>query len=112
MLQVFCSPSRYTQGRNATAQLGSEIRNLGLNGPALIIAGRSAVSLLSETWKASLGSAGIPFTTFAFRGECSVSEIERGKAAALNIRARIIVGAGGGKVLDTARAVASDLMLP
>ena len=36
----------------------------------------------------------------------------RGDAAARRIGARIIVGAGGGKVLDTARAVAADLMLP
>ena len=39
-------------------------------------------------------------------------EIERGKAAARQSDARIIIGAGGGKVLDTARAVASDLNLP
>jgi glycerol dehydrogenase len=112
MLQVFCAPSRYTQGRNATARLGDEIGKLGLSGPALIIGGRSAIVLLSAAWKASLGEAGIPFTIFSFRGECSMTEIERGKAAAKEIGARIVVGAGGGKVLDTARAVASDLMLP
>lgn len=112
MLQVFCAPSRYTQGRNATARLGEEISNLGLTGPALIVAGRSAVSLLSGAWRASLGDAGIPYTVFDFRGECSLSEIERGKGAATDTSARVIIGAGGGKVLDTARAIASDLMLP
>jgi glycerol dehydrogenase len=112
MLQVFCSPSRYTQGKNATTQLGEEIRNLGLEGPALIIAGRSAISLLSGVWKTSFGDAGVAYTVLPFGGECSASEIERGNAAAHRIAARIIVGAGGGKVLDTARAVASDLILP
>ena len=112
MLQVFCSPSRYTQGKNATARLGEEIRNLGLEGPALILAGRSAVSLLSGIWKNSLGDAGIAYTVLAFGGECSASEIERGNEAARSIGARVVVGAGGGKVLDTARAVASDLVLP
>jgi len=112
MLQVFCAPGRYTQGRDATARLGEEISTLGLQGAALIVGGRSAISMLSDRWKTSLGDAGIPFTVLAFGGECSASEIERGKAAAREIGARIIVGAGGGKVLDTARAVASDLMLP
>jgi glycerol dehydrogenase len=112
MVQVFCSPSRYTQGKNATTQLGQEIRNLGLEGPALIIAGRTAISLLSDIWSESLGDTGIAYTVFTFAGECSASEIERGKAAAQSIHARVIVGAGGGKVLDTARAVASDLALP
>src|ERR1700679_3298671 len=112
MLQVFCAPSRYTQGRNATALLGEEIRNLGLAGPALIVAGRSAISLLSAVWRASLGDSGIPYAIFDFRGECSLTEIERGKAAARETGARIVIGAGGGKVLDTARAIASDLALP
>jgi glycerol dehydrogenase len=112
MLQVFCAPSRYTQGRNATARLGDEIANLGLDGPVLIVGGRSAVSLLSGVWKTSLGNAGIEFTIFNFRGECSLNEIERGKAAARATGARVVVGAGGGKVLDTARAIASDLKLP
>jgi glycerol dehydrogenase len=49
MLSVFCSPSRYTQGKNATASLGHEMAGLGLEGPALIVAGRSAISLLSES---------------------------------------------------------------
>ena len=112
MLSVFCSPSRYTQGRNATASLGQEIVNLGLEGPALIIAGKSAIALLSAVWQSSLEAAGLTHSIFRFGGECSHSEIERGKWAARQSEARIIIGAGGGKVLDTARAVASDLKLP
>ncbi len=41
-----------------------------------------------------------------------MSEIERVKAAAREHRARTIIGAGGGKVLDTARAAADGLRLP
>ena len=55
MLTVFCSPSRYTQGRNATLSLGKEMLTLGLRGPALIVAGNSAIRLLSDTWRLSLG---------------------------------------------------------
>jgi len=112
MLSVFCSPSRYTQGRNATASLGEEIVKLGLEGPALIIAGKRAIALLSGTWQSSLTAAGLAHSIFHFGGECSLSEIKRGKAAAERAGARVIIGAGGGKVLDTARAVAADLKLP
>lgn len=112
MLKVFCSPTRYTQGPHATAQLGSEILNLGLNGPALIVAGRSAIRLLSETWAKTFADAGMPYQVFPFAGECTAAEIRRGCEAARNASAKVVIGAGGGKVLDTARAIASDLSLP
>jgi glycerol dehydrogenase len=112
MLSVFCSPSRYTQGKNATAALGREMAGLGLRGPALIVAGKSAARLLSPTWAQTLGEAGIAHAVHPFGGECSLAEVERVKAAAGQHRARAVVGAGGGKVLDTARAAAADLDLP
>lgn len=112
MLKVFCSPSRYTQGPNATASLGEEIVNLGLSGPALIVAGRSAARLLEPIWQEALASSGIDFRIFHFNGECTSAEIARGVEAGRAMGARLIIGAGGGKVLDTSRAVASDLGLP
>jgi glycerol dehydrogenase len=85
---------------------------LGMEGPALIVAGRSARSLLSEVWRTSLGEVGIAYHVHAFGGECSASEIERVKGAVREATARVIIGAGGGKVLDTARAAAADFNLP
>lgn len=112
MLKVFCSPVRYTQGPNSTAQLGAEMRTLGLDGPALIVAGRSALRLLSETWAATFAEANLHHRVFPFAGECTSAEIRRGVQAARDAQAKVIIGAGGGKVLDTARAIAADLSLP
>lgn len=112
MLKVFCAPARYTQGPDATEQLGSEMSNLGLEGPALIVAGRSAIRLLSDTWEKTFWDAGITHQIFRFAGECTAAEIRRGGQAARDAGARVIIGAGGGKVLDTARAIAADLSLP
>src|SRR5436190_1937112 len=112
MLSVFSCPSRYTQGRNATEFLGQEMTGLGLQGPALILAGRSARSMLAEAWRRTLGGAGISYGIHPFGGECSLAEIERVKAAAKACKARVIVAAGGGKALDTGRATAADLDLP
>src|SRR5262249_28311448 len=111
-LAVFCSPSRYTQGKNATASLGSELLGLGLRGPALLVAGRSARRLLSSTWQTTFSEARIEQAVHPFGGECSLDEIERGKSAARPPQAPVLVGGGGGKVLDTARAAAADLDLP
>lgn len=112
MLKVFCAPARYTQGPRATEQLGTEIRTLGLDGPVLIVAGRSAVGQLSETWSRTFAAVEMSHAVFPFGGECTASEIRRGCQAAREADARVVVGAGGGKVLDTARAIASDLSLP
>lgn len=112
MLAVFCSPSRYTQGKNATAVLGAEMAGLGLSGPALLVGGRSAIRLLTDTWQRTFAEAGIAYAVHAFSGECCLAEIERVKKAAQQNKSRVIVGAGGGKVLDTARAAAADLDLP
>jgi len=85
---------------------------LGLQGPALIIAGRSARRLLESVWSETLGDSGFEYSVYDFGGECSRAEIERGKVAAQKARARVVIGAGGGKLLDAARAVAADLVLP
>jgi glycerol dehydrogenase len=112
MLSVFCSPTRYTQGRHATQSLGAEMARLGLPRQALIVAGRSARGLLFDTWQTTLGDAGYTWTLHTFGGECSHAEISRIVQAAREARAGVIIGAGGGKVLDAARAAAADLDLP
>src|SRR6476660_6178205 len=109
MLSIFCSPSRYTQGKNATAVLGAEMAGLGLSGPALIVGSRSPIRLLADTWKGTFTEAGIAYAVHVFGGECSLAEIERIKQVAKQHKSQVIIGAGGGKVLDAARAVAADL---
>ncbi|MDX1982480.1 MAG: glycerol dehydrogenase [Bryobacteraceae bacterium] len=112
MLSVFCSPCRYTQGRNATESLGVEMAALGLAGPVVVVASRSAIRLLSDTWRVAFGDSGFRYQVHAFGGECSHAEIARIIGAAREAGAGTIIGAGGGKVLDAARAAAADLHLP
>lgn len=112
MLSVFSCPSRYTQGPSATSRLGAEIASLGLSGPLLLVATPSAIPLLTGTWRESLGGSAMEFTVVRFGGECTQLEIGRVEAAARLAGARVVVGVGGGKVLDTARAAAAGLGLP
>lgn len=112
MLSVFCSPSRYVQGRNATGQLPAELKRLGIGGRCLIIASPTAFRLLNDLWQDAFAASGIPFDVVLFKGECSRVEIERLIAEARQKGAETLVGAGGGKVLDTVRAVAGALHKP
>ena len=78
----------------------------------MIVAGRSAIRLLSETWGKTFAEVGMSHEVLRFAGECTAAEIRRGCQAARAMKARVVIGAGGGKVLDTVRAIAADLSLP
>ncbi|MBF6166695.1 glycerol dehydrogenase [Streptomyces gardneri] len=112
MLSVFSSPGHYVQGRDATAALGAEMTRLGIGGPVLIVAGSSAFRLLADTWERSLTDAKIAYSVQLSGGECSRAEIARIAHAVAESGSTVVLGAGGGKVLDAARAVADDLDLP
>ncbi len=78
----------------------------------MILAGRSAKALLETVWATALGDSGYTYAIHDFSGECSHTEIARIVDAARAMKAATIIGAGGGKVLDSARAAAADLGLP
>lgn len=110
MLSVFCSPSRYVQGRDATQSLGEHLAHVGLTGPALIIASPRTQARLSDAWARAF--AGREYAVHTFGGECTQAEIDAGVEAARTHSATVIVGAGGGKTLDTSRAVAAGVGVP
>ncbi|MFI9508786.1 glycerol dehydrogenase [Nocardia sp. NPDC052566] len=112
MLSVFSSPGHYVQGRDATAALGAELTRLGIGGPIMIVAGASAHRLLADAWERSLSEAKIEYAVHRSGGECTRAEIATITEAAQNAGSAAILGAGGGKVLDAARAVAEDLDVP
>lgn len=112
MYAIFCSPSRYTQGPDATQALGAELSTLRLSGPVLVVTSRSPRARLEPTWRSSLGGAGYVMHLHEVVGECTHAEIARIAAAATAAGCGVIVGAGGGKVLDAARAAAVQLQLP
>ncbi len=111
MAEVFAGPSRYVQGPGVAGALAAEITQLGLEGPVFVLAGASAIRQLGAIWEQSLKRAGFVPTIHPFGGECSRREIAAVAAVARRLSARTIVGAGGGKAIDTARAVAAELDL-
>lgn len=102
MTQTAIFPGRYVQGEGVVERLGDEVMRLGNS--ALIVAGGTAAKKIVpdciDKWQATLQAH-----VESFGGECSEPEIERLCAKASEKQCDVIVGIGGGKVIDTAKAV-------
>lgn len=106
MTTSFKSPAAYVQGRGVTDELGDRIEQLGET--ALVIGDEVVLGIVEDTVRESLEESGVEPVVEEFGGECSMQEIERIAEIAENAGADVIVGAGGGKALDTAKAVKAE----
>jgi glycerol dehydrogenase len=104
---MFASPAKYVQGRGVTADVGEYAASLGSS--ALLLADQFVLDMVAAPVTESLEASGVEVTTEEFGGECSTNEIERLRGIVEDVGADIVVGAGGGKVLDTAKAVREEL---
>ena len=111
-MQVFCSPLRYVQGVSASNQLAQQMDAVGMKPPVLMVASKSARVQGEKAWQESMKLKGWEFSIIDFSGECTPGEIDSVVAKARFLRVGSLVGAGGGKVLDTARAAANICDVP
>lgn len=101
-------PGRYLQGPGCIARLGQEIAGFGAR--ALVVLDGGVFDLLRDKVLTASGEAEVHLLRHG--GECSEAEINRIRKEALAFGAEVIVGIGGGKALDTTKAVADDVGKP
>ena len=110
MDKIIISPSKYVQGANALNSIGEYVKPLGQK--ALAIADDFVTGLVGAQVTESFATAECNLVLEKFNGECSRPEIERLIALAEANNSDVIIGIGGGKTLDTAKAIAFYCDLP
>ena len=108
MIRATIFPGRYVQGPDALKALGRELKRFGDN--AFVIADPFVFEKIIPSIKASLLKE-VSAEIIEFNGECSDEEIDRLSAIAKG-KTEVLVDIGGGKALDTAKAVAHNLKIP
>lgn len=107
---IFSSPRKYVQGAGVLDELGQYVAELGSH--AFLVADEIVWKLIGERARQTLKASGIEFHYQQFNGEASGNEITRLTKLAQEQGCDIVVGLGGGKTLDTVKAVADELKQP
>ena len=100
MTRTMTSPSKFILGNGELKNLGKYISQLGSK--AMIVAHPDDYARVEDILKPALVE--VPFTHVAFGGESCDKEINRIVKLAEEEKADVVIGLGGGKALDTAKA--------
>ncbi|TVY01879.1 iron-containing alcohol dehydrogenase family protein [Paenibacillus cremeus] len=103
------SPNAYIHEPGILHKAGEWIVKFGHS--VFIVTGEKSWDSCGRTLIDSLESEGVRYSVEKYRGECSYEEVARLKELAAG-EPELICGVGGGKVLDTAKALANDLGKP
>lgn len=110
MDKIIISPSKYVQGPNVIDNLGVYVKPLG--NTAIVLADDFVTQMVKRPVTESFAKQGINGIFSFFGGECCHQEIDRLTDIAREQKVETVVGIGGGKVLDTAKAVAAEMHCP
>jgi glycerol dehydrogenase len=104
------SPGKYVQGRGEIENLERYLSKLGNN--ALILIDPFLFKELKEKIEDKFSSEGPGLVFSKFGGEISRDEINRITDVSKKENCNVVVGIGGGKTMDTAKAVSNNIQSP
>ncbi len=110
MANIMKTPGKYIQGAGELKNLGTHVKKMGTN--FLILLSKRNYGELGEMLQASLTDAGYTCKFELFNGECSLEEINRVTEIGKEAGCDAVVAVGGGKAIDTGKAVGTYMDVP
>jgi glycerol dehydrogenase len=110
MAKILISPGKYVQGSGEISKLGEYTVQLGKK--ALVLISESGYKRTGSQIEESFHKTEVQLGFEYFNGECSKTEVNRLRSIVSENNYDILIGVGGGKIFDTAKAVAYYEKLP
>lgn len=110
MHKILKSPAKYVQGPGVLKELDRYLEGMGTR--LLILVSRSGLGRISPSLETCFAGKDFALDYVLFEGECSQGQIASFSAAAREKGSTAVLGVGGGKILDTAKAVGFETGLP
>lgn len=107
MAKVMKAPGKYIQAAGELKNIGTHVKNMGTK--FLVIISKRNQAEHGEEIKTSLEEAGYECVFETFGGECSLEEIDRLMKIGKEAECNSVIAVGGGKAIDTGKAVAVRL---
>lgn len=104
MSKILISPSKYVQGPGELKKLGTYAEMYGKK--ALLLMSRGGMSRIGKQLEESFKGTSCDYVFESFQGECCKKEIRRLQDKMEEEGCDLIIGIGGGKIFDTAKAAA------
>lgn len=110
MANILISPSKYVQGAGEMKKLGEYAEKYGKK--ALILITASGYKRIGDIVEESFAGKAVEVVFEYFNGECCKTEINRLREIVKEQNCDMVIGIGGGKILDTSKAVAYYSQIP
>lgn len=104
MANTIISPNRYVQGRGELKNLPEHAKKLGKK--MFVIISASGLKRVRDLLEKSFENTGMELVFEEFQGECCETEIKRLGSRFQENKCDLVVGVGGGKIHDSAKAAA------
>ena len=103
--KILGAPGRYIQGYKELENISEYVSWMGVS--FLIVISKNGMKRFADIMAESFKDSGCKLYFEIFNGECTRQEVSRLSEIAKEKQCKAVIGVGGGKILDTAKAIAN-----